>query len=223
MKKSLGQVKEWKAFRHTVAVQYRYLPLRRPRGNSPTVWESVRSKPTPFALIILGLWPDWWKKTLLITKLVLITAVKRYFNNPPLPCKAKDAETLLGNHNLAYTPDHFVVAAHLSKESSSWQQRAHTAQHAPRSMRHGFPHKDWHHSCACTMSVQWEIMSRTNTQLTANARLFSSSFNINTLITTFSFCSADKNENEMCHKRLKSKTLNFSRTTYDSVNEAKAA
>lgn len=44
-----------------------YLPLRL-LGNSPTVWESVRSKPTPFALIILGLWPDWWKKTLLITK-----------------------------------------------------------------------------------------------------------------------------------------------------------
>lgn len=42
-----------------------YLPLRRPLWNSPTVWESVRSKPTPLALIIFGLWPDWWKKTLL--------------------------------------------------------------------------------------------------------------------------------------------------------------
>lgn len=41
----------------------RYLPLRR-LEKSPMVWESVRSRPTGrLALIILGLWPDWWKKT----------------------------------------------------------------------------------------------------------------------------------------------------------------
>lgn len=51
-----------------------YLPLRRPLGNSPMVWESVLSKTTPFALIF-GLWPEWWKKTWLITQILLLVIV----------------------------------------------------------------------------------------------------------------------------------------------------
>lgn len=82
----------------------KYLPLRRPLGNSPTVWESVRSKPTPFALIILGLWPDWWKKTLLVIKFLVMNSL-----TTALPCKAKH-ETLLNNKTTpSRTPNHLFV------------------------------------------------------------------------------------------------------------------
>ncbi len=93
MKQSLDRSKNGKISDTQWQFSVEYLPLRRPLGNSPTVWESVRSKPTPFALIILGLWPDWWKKTLLIIKCLGDHNKLSPTVTSALPCKAKD-ETL---------------------------------------------------------------------------------------------------------------------------------
>ena len=92
-----------------------YLPFRRPLGNSPTVWESVLSKPTPFALIILGLWPDWWKKTLRIINILVITTINPAVNNSP--AMQSPRRDLCRNINC--TPG-FVQ---LWSERLSWQQQ----------------------------------------------------------------------------------------------------
>lgn len=111
-----------------------YLPLRRPRGNSPTVWESVRSKPTPFALITLGLWPNWRKKTESFQITSLPTS---------LPCKA--ARRPNQGPPPHTTPDD---DCHDNTRAMLPLRHPRKKNHAP----HGFPHKDWHHSCACMTS-----------------------------------------------------------------------
>ena len=71
-----------------------YIPLRRPLGNSPTVWESVRSNTTTFALIFLGLWPDWWKKTwLIITFWTNTDDNNKYIPIPNTPYHAMPCQT----------------------------------------------------------------------------------------------------------------------------------
>ena len=71
-----------------------YIPLRRPLGNSPTVWESVRSNTTTFALIFLGLWPDWWKKTwLIITFWTNTDDNNKYIPIPNTPYHAMQCQT----------------------------------------------------------------------------------------------------------------------------------
>lgn len=52
-----------------------------------------------------------------------------------------------------YTQSPYLCRTFIRGVWLSWQQQTHTAQHAPRSMHHGFPHKDWHHSCACTTGL----------------------------------------------------------------------
>lgn len=67
-----------------------------------------------------------------------------------LPCKAK--EVIVCRHPDEH-PTTCWCSTRLWRWWSSWQQQNHAAQHAPHSMHHGFPHKDWHHSCACMMST----------------------------------------------------------------------
>lgn len=115
IKKSLDRSKNEKFSDTQSQFSVEYLPLRRPLGNSPTVWESVRSKPTPFALIILGLWPNWWKKTLLIIKVWVITTVKPYCNNCPAVQSRRRDFAEQQNYTLTYTQSPFS-AAQLSRD-----------------------------------------------------------------------------------------------------------
>lgn len=144
-----------------------YLPLRRPLWNSPTVWESVRSKPTPLALIIFGLWPDWWKKTLLWRFFWGDHNSLRASWAAAFHAQAQDGTLLRTRSSL--TSRHLSVQRSYREDYCHCNNRSTPPQHAPPSMHRGCPHKDWQHGCSCTTSrgrartVSWGLSAALST------------------------------------------------------------
>lgn len=140
------ELEEVKESQRRLAVEY--LPLRRPLWNSPTVWESVRSKPTPLALIIFGLWPDWWKKTLLWRFFFPLGDHNR-LKSELSGCLFMQSTRRDSSENSALADEQTpFCAAQLSRGLLSWQQQTPPLP----SMHRGCPHKDWQHGCSCKAS-----------------------------------------------------------------------